>query len=67
MKDAAKDEDFGEELSKDLVNKRFHQEALKHPDETLLFDSVKEQDLESAFLMAKFYNELEKGVTLNEF
>lgn len=54
------------ELPEELVNKRFHLDYLKHPDETFLFDAVKEADLVETFLRTVFYNTLDFGVSLKE-
>lgn len=48
------------------MDKRFHVDYLKHPDETFLFDSIKEADLVETFLRTVFYNTLEFGVSLQE-
>jgi hypothetical protein len=41
LQDAAKDRDFGKAHAPQHVGKRFHFEALKHPDQTLMFDAVR--------------------------
>lgn len=48
------------------MNKRFHLDYLKHPDDTFLFDSIKEADLVETFLRSHYYNTLDFGVSLQE-
>ena len=56
LQDALKSKGFGAQLDHQQVDKRFHYQALKHPDQTFLFDSVAEADLQETFLRSTFYN-----------
>lgn len=61
-----KDHTFGHILPEDLVDKRFKLDYTKHPDDTFLFDSIKEADLVETFLRSYTYNTLDFGVSLQE-
>ena len=53
-------------MHEEQVNKRFHLDYTKHPDDTFLFDSIKEVDLVETFLRTVFYNTLDFGISLQE-
>lgn len=66
LQDTVKDRHFGHKLHEEQINKRFHLDYVKHPDDTFLFDAVKEADLVETFLRTVFYNTLDFGVSLRE-
>ena len=53
-------------MPQEQVDKRFHFEARKLPDETFLFDAIQEGDLKETFLRSIFVNKLEWGISLEE-
>jgi hypothetical protein len=66
LQDSVKNNNFGHKLTEDLVEKRFKLDYTKHPDDTFLFDSIKEVDLVETFLRSYYYNTLAFGVSLQE-